>query len=208
MNNFNKYLITYENLPDCWRKSWKNTQIKYDLSVYRSHVAACLLLGNTDVEQSEELPKGFFEFLRDRSLELVDWFFSQGYRLPLVVIVQNEKHYPELKALAGDQEFLRSQFSIQPVKSASGAEKVLRASLVPEFDEIEEVFPKTDEQLSKELATKLSDPSIRLADMQRELLEQVRSALRTSSAEHHLNDWEKGLEKDYQSMLEGKSEPH
>jgi len=193
-------------MPDFWRRGWENTQIKYKWRVYRSHIAACLLLSGFD--QNEKLSKDFFDFLRDRSLELVDWFLSQGYRLPLVVIVQNNKHYPELKALAGDQEFLRSQFSIQPVRFTRDAEKVLRVSLAPDLDEIKEVFPKTDEQLAKDLATKLSDSSIKMVDMQRELLQQVRDALQTSSAEHHLNDWGKGLEKDYQSILEGKSEPH
>ncbi|GEM_PF-6106569 len=204
MNNFNEYCITCEKMPDFWRKSWENVQIKYNWRVYRSHIAACLLL--SDFDQNEELSKDFFDFLRDRSLELVDWFLSQGYRLPLVVILQNEKHYPELKALAGDQEFLRSQFSIQPVRSASDAEKVLRVSLDPDFDEIEEVFPKTDEQLAKELATKLDDSSIKMEDMQRKLLQQVRDALRTSSAEHHLTDWEQGLEYDYRNILEGTDE--
>jgi len=185
-----------------WQDKWNNFSDRYECTFYLSSIAACLFVisSNCENKKQEEVSK----FIYEQILDLGDWLISKDVNVPLVLIVFDINWQEEWKALSGTQEWLRGQFSIQSVASKDEAMSRLEQILDEKIPDTEEVQPKSDVLLAKEIETKLSDSKVKLTDKQRKILQQIAFEIVSPNAIYRLDEWENKLSADYQQLLEGK----
>ena len=202
---YTQYEIKTE-LPDFWQANWKNYENQYEWKVYLSSIAVCLFLRsiNGKNENQDEKQDETFMFIHDQILDLGDWFISKGVKVPLVLVVYDPNFQEIWQERAGEQEWLRGQFSIQPVTTEDEALSRLKQVLDEKIPDIVEVQPKSDDLLAKEIEARLSDVKVKLKEEQRKLLQQIASEIINPGVVYRLDEWGKKLDADYQQLLEGK----
>jgi len=202
MINYDKYSQYKKGTDKAWHDKWSDFSEQSECVFYLSSVAACLFVNfsNSENKTLEEISK----FIYEQILDLGDWLASKDVKVPLVLIVYDEKFRGAWEMLSGDQEWLRGQFSIQPVANEEEAVSRLGQILDERIPETEEVQPKSDILLAKEIGAKSSDSKGKLKEGQKKLLQQISIEIVSPNAIYRLDEWENKLSTEYKHLLEGK----
>ncbi len=208
--NIEKYELSKQLLPSSWVKGWisfgstDENNNNPEWKVYRSTIALCLYikLPLESKNNSENIVK---EMLRDQALDLGDWSNYNGFSLPLICLVQcSQNASGTWRKIAGDQEWLRGQLSLQIVDSNDEASGRLSIVLEDTLPEVPEVRPLNDTAISQKIYEVLNDETKEFSQEQRDFLKQIAQAFESSTAINKLDKWEIGLIENYEQVLEGK----
>ena len=208
--NIDDYEISEQDLPSSWVKVWnsfcptdeKNNTIEW--KVYRSQIALCIYI-KLPSESENGNENTLKEMIRDQALDLGDWSNFEGFSLPLICLVQcSQKVSGTWRKIAGDQEWLRGQLSLQIVESNDDASGLLSIVLEDTLPEVPEVRPLNDTAISQKIYEVLNDETKNFSQEQMDFLKQIAQAFETSTAINKLDKWEIGLIENYEQVLEGK----
>lgn len=206
--NIDDYEISEQDLPSSWVKVWnsfcptdeRNNTIEW--KVYRSQIALCIYI-KLPSESENGNENTLKEMIRDQALDLGDWSNFEGFSLPLICLVQcSQTVSGTWRKIAGDQEWLRGQLSLQIVELDSERESRLSILLEDALPEVPEVRSLSDSAISKKIYEVLNGTKS-LSQEQRDFLKQMAQAFESSTATNKLDEWEKGLIKNYEQILEG-----
>lgn len=207
--NVEKYELGESGLPSFWVENWNTSGLSFNWKVFHSSISICVFITFEEKDFSD-IDKNFINIknlIKDQSLELLGWFSAKGIKLPLIVVIQSaDSMVASLKQVAGDQEWLRSLFSIIVCKTDEVKNQILFELLNDEFRETLEVYPKDDRQIADEILSKLNVGNTIQDSGRRSLLIRVQSALLKSNPLEDLAQWEAGLIADYKKILEGSHE--
>lgn len=207
--NIKEYELSKQRLPSSWVKGWfsfsstdeKNNTLEW--KVYRSQIALCIYI-KLSSESENENENTLKEMIRDQALDLGDWSNFEGFSLPLICLVQCSQNVTGWRKIAGDQEWLRGQLSLQIVESNDDASGLLSIVLEDTLPEVPEVRPLNDSAISQKIYEVLNDETKNFSQEQKAFLKQIAQAFETSTAINKLDEWEIGLIENYEQVLEGK----
>ncbi|WP_061236434.1 hypothetical protein [Leptospira santarosai] len=207
--NIEKYELRESGLPSFWIENWDASGFSFEWKIFHSSISICILIAFEEKDFSD-FDKNFINIknlIKDQSLELLGWFSAKGFKLPLIVVIQSaESMMASLKQVAGDQEWLRSLFSIIVCKTDEVKNQILFELLNDGFLETLEVYPKDDRKIADEILSKLNARDKIQDSGRRSLLLRIQSALLKSNPLEDLAQWEAELIADYKKILEGAHE--
>ena len=204
-NKVGTCLIDSNMLPEIWKESWEHVACSY--KVYLSDICACLCIETDSSKIAENLHENWPSLIREQVLDLGDWLSSQGIRMPLVLVLVDEfftdgENYRKWRDYAGNQEWLRGNFSVQLIRQKAELARRLEHLLDSEVEEILEIEQKNDIGLAKELFS-LIKGDLRISTEQTILLEKIANEIQNPGSVQRLNEWNVQLEKDYVDLMEG-----
>jgi hypothetical protein len=203
-NKVGKYLLDSNVLPEMWRSNWKDFEC---YKVYLSDICACLCIETDSIKIAGNLHEDWPSLIREQVLDLGDWLSSQGIRMPLVLVMFDEfftdrQNYKKWRECAGNQEWLRGNFSIQLIRQKAELERRLEHLLDAAVEEILEIEQKNDIGLAKEVFSVIAGDR-KMSAEQTILLEKIANEIQNLGITQRMNEWNAQLEKDYIDLMEG-----
>jgi len=162
----------------------------------QSSVCAWICLAIKPIEISEEQLKE----LKVIAHQYADRLSFLGLRLPICLVVKcNEQQEALLHQISGDQEWSRSDFSIQPVITEDAKIKLLEYFRNDTLQIFDSVNPLTDQVIGN----KLKELSQKKKEKYGQFLERLSMGLQSSSGMIELKKFEEQIASDYKSYLDG-----